>query len=144
MAEFTFGMIKPGAVIAKNVGPIIKMIEDDGFKIVRMRKGVLSVETAEQFYAVHQDKPFFKELVEFVTSGPVIVMALHRDNAIARWRELMGATDPANAAEGTVRKLYGTSIGSNAVHGSDAPETAIIELELFFPELGDDGLFVEV
>jgi len=143
MAEFTFGMIKPDAVIAKNSGPIIKMLEDDGFNIVRMRKGVLSVDTAEQFYAVHKDKPFFKELVEFVTSGPVIIMALHRDDAIKRLRELMGATNPADAADGTVRKLYGTSIGSNAVHGSDAPETAIIELELFFPELGTDGLKVE-
>ena len=130
--EHTFAMIKPDAIAAKNSGKIIDMIEQHGFNILRMHKVHLTKEGAEAFYAVHKEKPFFNELVNFVISGPVIIMALERDNAIKAWRDLMGAVNPAQAAEGTVRKLYGTSIGNNAVHGSDAPETAAYELGLFF------------
>ena len=100
-----------------------------------MRKVVLDADKATEFYAVHKDRPFFGELVEFVTSGPVIIMALEKENAIKAWRDLMGATNPAEAAEGTIRKKFGTSIGNNAVHGSDAPETAKTELALMFPDL---------
>ena len=95
------------------------------------------MEMAEEFYGVHKSRPFFGELVEFVTSGPVVIMALEKENAIADWRKLMGATDPAKAEAGTMRKLFGKSIGNNAVHGSDAPETAEFELSLFFPDLED-------
>jgi len=135
MKEKTFAMIKPDAVKAGNVGHIISMIENNGFTIVRMQKIDLSQEKAEQFYAVHKERPFFNELVQFVTSGPVVIMALEKDNAVKAWRDLMGATDPVKAAEGTVRKLYGTTIGSNATHGSDAQETAQQELALFFPDV---------
>lgn len=132
MAERTFAMIKPDAVKAGKAGNIISMIENNGFTIVNMRKENVSKETAEKFYAVHKEKPFFGELVEFITSGPVVVMMLEKENAIADWRKLMGATDPAKADEGTIRKLYGSNIGNNAVHGSDAPETAQQELAIFF------------
>ena len=130
--EHTFAMIKPDAIQAKNAGKIIALIEENGFDILRMQKGQLSKEMAEAFYQVHKDRPFYGELVEFVTSGPVIIMALEKDGAIKAWRDLMGATNPAEAAEGTVRKLFGTSIGHNAAHGSDATETAAFELALFF------------
>ena len=135
MIERTFAMIKPDAVAAKNSGKIIDMIESNGFTILEMRKMKLSKTKAEEFYAVHKDRPFFGELVSFVTSGPVIVMALERDNAVKAWRDLMGATDSRKAEKGTIRNLFGTDIGSNAAHGSDAPETAQQELKLFFPEL---------
>lgn len=131
----TFAMIKPDAVAAKNSGKIIDAIETNGFNIVRMEKVRLSKEKAEAFYAVHKDKPFFNELVTFMTSGPVVVMALQKENAIQAWRDLMGATNPAFAPEGSLRKLFGTSIETNAVHGSDAPETAQQELAFFFPDL---------
>lgn len=126
-------MIKPDAVEAKNSGKIIDLIEQNGFNIVRMEKIILSPEIAEEFYAVHKERPFYGELVEFVTSGPVIAMALEKENAVQAWRDLMGATNPAQAAEGTVRKLYATSIGKNAAHGSDSVENAETELDLFFP-----------
>jgi nucleoside-diphosphate kinase len=135
MKEITFAIIKPDAVSARNTGNIIKMIEDHGFEIVRMLKGRLHTKDAETFYAIHKDKPFFGELVEFITSGPIVIMALEKENAIADWRKLMGATDSLKAEEGTVRKAYGTDISHNAVHGSDASETAKQELSLFFPEL---------
>jgi nucleoside-diphosphate kinase len=135
MQEYTFAMIKPDAVAAGNVGNIIAMIEKEGFTIERMEKININKEKAEQFYAVHKERPFFGELVNFISSGPVVVMALSKDNAIKAWRTLMGATNPADAAPGTIRKLYATSIGENAVHGSDAPETAKEELALFFPNL---------
>jgi len=135
MQEVTFALIKPDAVLAGNTGPIIKMIEDNGFEIVRLHKGIIGRELAEQFYAVHKERPFFGELVEFISSGPSIVMALRRDDAIKAWRDLMGATDPAEAAEGTIRKLFGANIGNNATHGSDAQETAAFELSLFFPDV---------
>lgn len=134
MIERTFALIKPDAVKAKNAGEIIAMIEKNGFEILRLVKGQLTPEMAQLFYDVHKDKPFYNELVEFITSGPVIIMALEKENAIQDWRNLMGATDPAKADEGTIRKLYAKSIGQNAVHGSDAPETAARELMLFFAE----------
>lgn len=135
MMQKTFAMIKPDAVAAKNSGKIIDIIEKNGFTIVRMEKINLSKPKAEEFYAVHRERPFFKELVDFVTSGPVIVMALEKDNAVLAWRDLMGATDPLKAAEGTIRKQFGKNIGNNATHGSDAPETAQTELAIFFPNL---------
>ena len=117
MMERTFAIIKPDAVKAGNSGKIIDRIEQEGFNIVGMKKLHMSREKAELFYAVHAERPFFSELVEFMTSGPVIVMALEKDGAIAAWRDLMGATNPAEAAEGTIRKLFATSIGENATHG---------------------------
>lgn len=135
MMDFTFAMIKPDAVRAGNTGAILSLIEKSGFEIVRMEKITLTRATVEQFYAVHKERSFFAEMVDFVISGPVVIMALKKEGAILAWRELMGATNPATAAYGTVRKLYGMSIGSNAAHGSDAPETAALELGLFFPDL---------
>jgi nucleoside-diphosphate kinase len=133
--NFTFAMIKPDAVRAGNTGAIINLIEKSGFEIVRMEKKTLNRATVEEFYAVHKARPFFGEMVEFVISGPAVLLALKKDDAVLAWRDLMGATNPATATYGTVRKLYGTSIGSNAAHGSDAPETAKTELGLFFPDL---------
>lgn len=138
LTKLTFAMIKPDAVVAKNSGKIIDMIEHNGFEIVRMQKVIIAKDLAEEFYAVHKERPFFGELVEFVTSGPVIIMALHKDDAINTWRELIGATDPAKAAEGTIRHAFGTNIGNNAVHGSDSSATAVAELGLFFPDLFEE------
>lgn len=135
LTKLTFAMIKPDAVAAKNSGKIIDIIEHNGFEIVRLQKVIIAKDLAEEFYAVHKERPFFGELVEFVTSAPVIIMALHKDDAINAWRELIGATDPSKAAEGTIRHQFGTSIGNNAVHGSDSSATAVTELELFFPDL---------
>ncbi len=135
MIEKTFAIIKPDAVKAKHIGNIISRIEQEGFNILGMKKIHITKPQAAEFYAVHQGKPFFAELVEFMTSGPVVVMALEKENAIKAWRDLMGATNPEKAEPNTLRKLYGTNVGSNATHGSDAPETAKIELTLFFPEL---------
>lgn len=135
MVERTFAMIKPDAVTAGNTGKIIDMIESKGFTIVRMQKVQLTKDKAARFYAVHKERPFFHELVDFVTSGPVVIMALEKENAIKAWRDLMGATDPVKAEAGTMRKLFGTNVGKNATHGSDAPETAKEELILFFPDL---------
>jgi nucleoside-diphosphate kinase len=131
----TFAIIKPGAVAAGHTGEIIRLIELNGFTIVGMQKIRMSQAQAEQFYGVHKARPFFGELIETITSGPVIVMALERDNAIQEWRTLMGPTDPAKAPVGSLRKMFGTSIGVNATHGSDAPETAAYELGIFFPGL---------
>ncbi len=128
----TFAIIKPDAVAAGNAGKILALIEENGFRIVAMRKETLTRPVAEGFYAVHNGKGFFAELVDFMTEAPVVLLALEREDAIDKWREVMGSTNPANAAEGTVRKLYGTSIGRNASHGSDAPETAAFELSWFF------------
>ncbi|MCK4499185.1 nucleoside-diphosphate kinase [Candidatus Babeliales bacterium] len=133
--ERTYAMIKPDAVIAKNDGKIIDIIEHSGFEIIAMKKIRFSPELAESFYAVHKAKPFFGELVEFLSSGPVIAMILEKESAIQAWRDLMGATDPEKAEEGTIRKLFGTNVGINAVHGSDATETAQEECSLIFPEL---------
>ena len=135
MAELTCALIKPDALASLRAGDIISLIELNGFKIVRMQKMSLAVEQAEAFYDVHRGKPFFGELVAYTTSGPIIAMALQKDNAIREWRELMGTTDPLKAAPGTIRKMFGTNIGSNAVHGSDSPENAKKELKFFFPDL---------
>lgn len=132
--EQTLALIKPDAIAAGNSGKIIDLIEKNGFAIDRMEKGLLKKEHAENFYAVHKDKPFFGELTAFITSGPIIVMALRKDNAVNDWRTLMGATDPLKATDGTIRKLYGTDISHNAVHGSDSVENAALELGLFFGE----------
>ena len=133
--ERTLAIIKPDAVSKKLTGKIVDMIEKHDFNIVRMQKLRMAPDHGQAFYAVHKDRPFFGELVEFITSGPVVVMALEKDNAIKDWRTLMGATNPAEAVEGTIRKLYAESIGENAVHGSDAPETSAQELKFFFHDL---------
>ena len=128
----TFSIIKPDAVASGNAGKILALLEDSGFRIVGLRMTKLSQPQAEGFYAVHRERPFFASLVKFMTEGPVIVMALEREDAVKKLREVMGATNPANAADGTVRKLYAESIERNAIHGSDAPETAAEELRYFF------------
>ena len=133
--ERTFSIIKPDAVSAGHAGEILAMIEQAGFKIIALRMTRLTREGAEGFYAVHRARPFFSGLVKFMTEGPIIVMALERENAIAALRELMGATNPANAAEGTVRKRFADNIERNAIHGSDGPETAQVELQYFFTAL---------
>ena len=130
--ERTFAIIKPDAFAAGHAGKILARIYSEGFKVVGLKKLYLSKVEAEGFYAVHKERPFFCELTDFMSSGPCLVMALEADNAILKWRELMGATNPAEAAEGTLRKEFGTSIGENATHGSDAPETAAFELGYFF------------
>ena len=139
MIERTFSIIKPDAVAAGHAGEILSMIEKAGFKILAMRMTRLAQSQAEGFYAVHRERPFFPSLVKFMTEGPVIVMALERDDAVARLREIMGATNPANAAEGTVRKRFAESIERNCIHGSDAPETAEVELRYFFSTLDLQG-----
>ncbi len=132
MSERTFAIIKPDAVAAGNTGAILALIEKNGFKIIGLKKARLSKAQAEEFYGVHRARPFFGSLVTFMTEGPVVVLALEREDAVAKWRELMGATNPANAADGTVRKLFAESIERNAAHGSDAPETAAVEIPFFF------------
>jgi nucleoside-diphosphate kinase len=131
----TFAIIKPDAVQRGLAGDIIKRIEASKLKIRGMRLMHLSRNQAERFYEVHKARPFYNDLCTYMTSGPVIVMVLEGDNAIARWRELMGATDPANANPGTIRKDFGENIERNAVHGSDAPETAAQEIPFFFSSL---------
>jgi nucleoside-diphosphate kinase len=130
--ERTFGIIKPDAVANGHVGAILTMIKDAGFKIVGLKMVRLAKHEAEAFYAVHAARPFYSGLVTFMTEGPVVVLALEREDAIAKWRELMGATNPANAAEGTIRKKFAENIERNSVHGSDAPETAAQEIPFFF------------
>ena len=130
--ERTFAIIKPDAVAANQAGAILAEIQKAGFRIAGMKMKRLSQIEAESFYAVHKERPFYGSLVKFMTEGPVIVMALEREDAVKKLREVMGATNPANAAEGTVRKLYAESIERNAIHGSDAPETAAEELKYFF------------
>lgn len=133
--ERTLAIIKPDAVASGQSGSIIKIIELNKFMIARMQKMQLTKKQAEIFYEVHKDRPFYGELVDGMIKGPVIVMALEADNAITLWRDLMGATDPLKAAVGTIRRMFGVHIGSNATHGSDAPETAKKELAFFFPDL---------
>jgi nucleoside-diphosphate kinase len=130
--ERTLGIIKPDSFAGGHTGEILAMIEAAGFRILGLRMTRLSKTQAEGFYQVHREKPFFASLVEFMTEGPVVVVALERENAIKAWRDLMGATNPANAAEGTIRKKFGTAIDRNAAHGSDAPETAAYEIGFFF------------
>ena len=129
----TFAIIKPDAVGARVAGQIIQRIEAEGFQIRAMRLVSLSKREAEGFYAVHRERPFFPSLTTFMSSGPAIVLALEAPDAIKKWRTLMGATDPAKAEAGTLRKQFGASIEHNATHGSDAPETAAFELAYFFP-----------
>jgi nucleoside-diphosphate kinase len=131
--ERTFAIIKPDAVAGRKIGPIIQRIEDAGFQIRAIRMRHLSKAEAEGFYAVHRERPFFSSLTTFMSSGPVVVLALEAPDAIRKWRTLMGATDPAKADAGTLRKEFGSSIENNATHGSDAPETAAFELGYFFP-----------
>jgi len=131
-AERTFSIIKPDAVAAGQAGQILAMIQEAGFKILAMRKTRLTEAQAREFYGVHSARPFFGGLVKFMTEGPIVVMALERENAIKGLREVMGATNPANAAEGTVRKRFAADIERNCIHGSDAPETAGQELRFFF------------
>ena len=130
--ERTFGIIKPDAVAACNSGKILDIIESSGFRIVGLKKIFMSKRTAQQFYAVHKARPFYNDLTTFMSSGPSIVMVLEKDDAIKGWRDLMGATNPAAAIDGTIRKQFGESIDCNAVHGSDAPETAVQEIAFFF------------
>lgn len=130
--EQTFAMIKPDAVEAGHTGGILRMIEEAGFRIRGLKLQRISRQQAEAFYLVHKERSFFGSLVEFMSSGQVIVMVLERENAIRHWRDTMGATDPAKAAQGTIRKKYAGSIERNAVHGSDAPETAAVEIPFFF------------
>mgnify|MGYP000577164118 CR=1 FL=1 len=130
--ERTFSIIKPDATARNLTGAVNAVIEKAGLRIVAQKRIHMTRQQAETFYAVHSARPFFGELVDFMTSGPVVVQVLQGDNAIARYREVMGATDPAKAAEGTIRKLYAQSIGENSVHGSDAAETAAVEIAQFF------------
>ena len=130
--ERTLAIIKPDAVSARHAGRIIERIEEVGFRIRAMRTQQLSTREAEGFYAVHRERPFFQSLTKFMSQGPVIVMALEAPDAIKKWRTLMGATDPAKADAGTLRKEFGTSIENNATHGSDAPDTAAFEVGYFF------------
>ena len=135
MIERTLSIIKPDAVSRGLIGNIIARFEREGLKIVAMRMLHMDKPQAEGFYAVHCERPFFADLVEFMISGPVVVMVLEGEDAIDHNREIMGATNPAEAADGTLRKLYAESIQNNAVHGSDAPETAKFEIGYFFPDL---------
>lgn len=132
--ERTFSIIKPDAVAKNHIGDIYQRFEQGGLRIVAARMLHLSREQAAAFYAVHQQRPFFGELVDFMTSGPIMVQVLEGENAIARNRELMGATDPAKAAPGTIRADFAQEVTENAVHGSDGPETAAAEIAFFFPE----------
>lgn len=130
--QMTLGIVKPNATAKNVIGAIIALAEKGGLQVRAMRTLRLTREQAEGFYEVHRERPFFNDLVGFMCSGPVVVMALEGDNAVERWREIMGATDPAKAAEGTVRKLYGDSLQDNAAHGSDSPENGAKEVAFFF------------
>ncbi len=132
--ERTFSILKPDATARNLTGAINAMIEQAGLRIIAQRRIRMSRQQAEAFYAVHRERPFYKELVEFMTSGPVVVQVLEGDNAVAKYREVMGATDPAKAAPGTIRKVHARSVGENSVHGSDAPETAAQEIAQFFSD----------
>lgn len=135
MTERTFSIIKPDATERNLQGAILKMIQDAGLKVVATKMIQLSKNQAEGFYAVHKEKPFFDSLTDFMCSGPVVVSVLEGENAIAKYREVMGATNPANADEGTIRKAFALDIEKNSVHGSDAPETAATEIAYFFNQL---------
>ena len=131
----TFTMIKPDAVAAGNIGGITKMIEEAGFKIIAMKYTQLSQAIAGKFYEVHAERPFYGELCAYMSSGPIVAVILEKENAVEDFRKLIGATNPADAAEGTIRKIYATSISANAVHGSDSDENAQIEGEFYFSQL---------
>ncbi len=131
--EKTFAIAKPDAVEKNHIGGIIGLIEKNGLEVKALRMMHMTRPIAEGFYAVHRERPFFGELVEFMTRGPCVVMVLEGEGAIGKWREIMGATDPKKAADGTVRKLFGANVGENASHGSDGPDTAKFEIGWFFP-----------
>ena len=132
MSNRTFTIVKPDSVRKGNFGKIISRLESEGFRVLGIKKMALTQKQAEGFYAVHHERPFYRALVEYMTSGPVYVAALERDNAVAQLRKVMGATDPAKADEGTIRKEFGESIEQNAIHGSDSDENAAIEIGFFF------------
>ena len=134
-ANITLTMIKPVAVSKGFIGPVLAMINKAGFRIVAMKYLKLSESDAQSFYEVHKERSFYNDLVKFMSSGPIVVAILEKENAVEAYRELIGATDPAKAADGTMRKYYGTSIEANAVHGSDSDENAIIESDFFFSNL---------
>jgi nucleoside-diphosphate kinase len=134
MSERTFSILKPDATRRNLTGKVNAVIEDAGLRIVAQRRIQMSRAQAEKFYEIHKERPFFGELVDFMTSGPVVVQVLEGEGAVARYREVMGATNPANAAEGTIRKLYAESVGENSVHGSDSAENAALEIVQFFTE----------
>jgi nucleoside-diphosphate kinase len=131
-SDFTFSIIKPNAVRTGKTGPILAMINEGGFEIAAMRMVRMTLPQAESFYSVHKGKPFYEGLVEFMTSGPVVVMILRHENAVEQFRKLIGATDPAKAEPGTIRKTFAVSVQMNAVHGSDSVENAVIEANFFF------------
>lgn len=135
MSNLTFTMIKPDAVRNGNIGNILQMINAAGFRIVAMKYTRLSLEQAGKFYEVHKERPFYGELTEFMSSGPIVAAILEKENAVADFRKLIGATNPAQAEEGTIRKKYAASVGENAVHGSDSDENAAIEGSFFFSGL---------
>jgi nucleoside-diphosphate kinase len=130
--DFTFSIIKPNAVRTGKTGPILAMINEGGFEIAAMRMVKMTVPQAQSFYAVHKGKPFYEGLVEFMTSGPVVVMILRHENAVEEFRKLIGSTDPSKAEPGTIRKTFAVSVQMNAVHGSDSSENAVIEANFFF------------
>ena len=131
-SDFTFSIIKPDAVRTGKTGPILAMINESGFEIAAMRMVKMTIPQAESFYSVHKGKPFFEGLIEFMTSGPVVVMILRHENAVDQFRKLIGSTDPAKAEPGTIRKNFAVSVQMNAVHGSDSVENAILESNFFF------------
>lgn len=135
MGNLTFGIIKPDAVRAGHTGNIIQRINDAGFKLRAMKALHLTLKQAEGFYAVHRERPFFGGLTDFMSSAPCVVMVLEKEGAVKAWRDLMGATDPGKAEEGTLRKAFGGSVGENAVHGSDSDENAAIEIAYFFSQI---------
>ncbi len=128
-------MLKPDAVVAANTGAIIKLIEEAGFKIIALKKTMLTPERAGEFYAVHKERPFYKDLCKYMSSGSIVPMILEKENAVEDFRKLIGATDPAKAAPGTIRNLFAKSIEANAIHGSDSDENAAIEGNFFFSNL---------
>jgi nucleoside-diphosphate kinase len=132
--ERTLCIIKPDGVENGYIGKIVDRIENEGFAILGMKRAKLNRPTVEAFYAVHKERPFFADLVEYMTRGPVVLIALEAEEAVAKWREVIGATDPAEAADGTIRKLFGKDKGTNTVHGSDSPENGRIEIGMFFSE----------
>ena len=134
MTERTFSIIKPDATERNLTGKVNAVIEDAGLRIVAQRRIKMTREQAEKFYEIHKERPFFGELVDFMTSGPVVVQVLEGENAVARYREVMGATNPEQAAEGTIRKLYARNVGENSVHGSDSADNAKIEIAQFFTD----------
>ena len=135
MSNLTFGIVKPDAVAAGHTGAIVDRVLKAGFKVRGLKLIHMSRKEAEGFYAVHRERPFFAGLTEFMSSAPCVVMALEKEGAVKAWRDLMGATDPAKADEGTLRKVFGGSLGENAVHGSDSDENAAIEISYFFSKL---------